>query len=142
MIETAWKKCGERADPTSPGSGPYTIHNIVTPLTPIQFATLGWMLQREVINSLKRGGVVAHDMGMGKTLMALAIMVMNKIGLDRRKKNDCSTLVVVPSEAVVNHWIEECIKHAPDFFQRATLVRYKDTKRGQTVEGLRSFQIV
>lgn len=142
MIDAAWKRCGEQADPESPPNGPFYIWDIKTPLTPIQFATLGWMIQREARNGFGKGGIVAHDMGMGKTLMVLALLVVNRTTLERRKGNDCATLVVVPSDAVIDHWQAECKRHVPAVFPPNSLARYKDLKRARSVDAFKTYKIV
>lgn len=142
LISTALKRCSEWVDPRSPIEGRYILRDIETPLTPIQFATLGWMLGREAPSTSGRGGIVAHDMGMGKTLMALAVMVTNRTGLERRKANDCATLVVVPSYAVIDHWEEECERHAPTVFLEESVARYRDLKPIKRVDWLKPYKIV
>ena len=141
-IAHATKKCHEWLHPDSPRNGPYIVQGITSHLTPIQFATLGWMVGKETPNSAIKGGIVAHDMGLGKTLMALALMVIKGTSLDRKRANDCPTLVVVPSYAVVDHWQEECLKHAPDFFDSDSLGIYKELKSLKSVDGFKAYKVV
>ena len=78
----------------------------------------------------------------GKTLMAIALMVTTKIGLDRMKANNCPTLVVVPSYAIIDHWEEEIMYHAPGVFSRDSLGRYSKLKGAKTVEWFKPFKVV
>ena len=67
-VDRAWKRCAAWVDPKSPVNGQYVLRDIKTHLTPIQFSTLGWMLGKEAPNSSIRGGIVGHDMGLGRFL--------------------------------------------------------------------------
>lgn len=142
MIEKARKRLSTLINPASSTKLGFTLKDINSPLTPLQFATLGWMIWREAPSSSPKGGIVAHGMGVGKTLMALSVLVANKTGLERKKPNDCSTLVVVPSSAVVDHWRQECTRHAPSVFPAKSMALYRDLKRSYTVESFKSFKIV
>jgi SNF2 family DNA or RNA helicase len=55
-----------------------------------------FMLQRELQEDAYgiRGGILADDMGMGKTISILALMIANP----------CSTLIVVPTADVLEQW--------------------------------------
>ena len=141
MVQVAKTKCEKWLDPKSPPQGDYILRGIRTPLKPIQFASLGWMIGREAPNVAGRGGILAHDMGMGKTLMVLALMMIQRTGPDKGKQNDCSTLVVVPNAAIINHWQEECMKHAPDIFPIGSMGRYRDMKF-QSMGELKKYKIV
>ena len=142
MIERSRKMCGEWIDPVSPTKDGYILRGINTPLTSLQFATLGWMLWREAPSNSPRGGIVAHGMGVGKTLMALSALVTNKTGLERKKANDCSTLVIVPRCAVIDHWRNECTRHAPSLFPPKSMGLYRHMKRAETMESFQRFKIV
>lgn len=141
MIDNAHERCGEKADSAFRQDGLYGIRGVTTPLTPIQFATLGWMIKREAIKSSK-GGIVAHTMGLGKTLMALSLMVINSTGLQRRKAADCSTLVVAPNDAILTHWQEECVKHASGVLKAESMARYKDLKSLKKIDAFKDYDIV
>ncbi|CAI4211310.1 unnamed protein product [Parascedosporium putredinis] len=129
MTENALQRCEKKVAPHTPPGGPYSIIGIQTPLSPIQFGTLGWMLEREASKTLGQGGIVAHGMGIGKTLIALALMAVKGTSARARKDVDAPTLVVVPSHIVINHWIEEAKKHAPETFPPRSIVRYNDLRR-------------
>ncbi|SPN98981.1 uncharacterized protein DNG_02020 [Cephalotrichum gorgonifer] len=143
MINDALKRCRGKVDPSPPQDGLYSISGISTPLTPIQIATLGWMQKREALRRTGgRGGIVAHDMGLGKTLMAISLMVVNRVGLRKPKGEDCSTLIVVPNEAMITHWQEECVKHTSGVLPVSEMARYKDLKALKTVDSFRKPGIV
>ena len=75
-----------------------------SPLFSHQSETVEWMLYREeMIYENIRGGMLLHSMGVGKTLCALATVVLNK-GL---------TLIVVPAQ-LVYVWESEINRHFTD----------------------------
>ncbi|RVD91203.1 nucleotide excision repair protein [Tubulinosema ratisbonensis] len=70
--------------------------NVKRKLLPFQKQGVAWMLSRE--QSKFKGGVLADEMGMGKTLQMLSLISLDQLG--------STTLVIVPSVAV-SHWQEE-----------------------------------
>lgn len=72
-----------------------------TKLMDYQIYGVSWMKNRE--NSIVQGGILADEMGMGKTLQALGL-----ISTDKKL-----TLVIAPAVAL-NQWMSEIEKHAPD----------------------------
>lgn len=70
------------------------------PLLPFQSEGLFWMLQRES-DETTRGGILADEMGMGKTLQTIALILAGKI--------KGPTLVVCPAAAMLQ-WHNEIIK--------------------------------
>ena len=68
-------------------------------LKPFQVAGFSWMVSKETEIG---GGILADDMGMGKTVQTLALM------LEKR----CRTLIVVPA-SVTKQWCEAVEAHAP-----------------------------
>ena len=90
--------------------------NISAQLLPFQEEGLGWMLGRERLPPGGRGGVLADEMGMGKTLQAVSLLahdatqraVPAPAAPDEPFAFDLTstTLVVVPSSAVFQ-WKDE-----------------------------------
>lgn len=70
------------------------------PLLPFQSEGLFWMLQRES-DERTRGGILADEMGMGKTLQTIALILAGEI--------KGPTLVVCPAAAMLQ-WHNEIIK--------------------------------
>lgn len=102
-IDNALERCRDWVDPGSPRNRPFILRDIKTHRTPIQFATLGWMFEREASKGPVGGGIVGHDMGTGKSLMAIALMVTNKTSLEKKTASNGGTLVIVPNKAVIDH---------------------------------------
>ena len=134
----------DRILPSSASEGPYLLQGISSPLSPIQITTIHWMIGRESSRGVHgQGGILAHGMGVGKTLMALGLMIVNKTGLTYKKnKGQCATLVIAPSDAVIEHWLEECWKHASEFFPSSSMARYRDLRKLDNVEAIRQYKVV
>ncbi|KAM0677349.1 DNA repair protein rad16 [Binucleata daphniae] len=77
-----------------------------TKLLPYQLYGVSWMYSREQSNV--KGGILADEMGMGKTLQAL--------GLILSYKPSGITLIVVPAVAI-GQWQREIETHAPNVFE-------------------------
>ncbi|KAI8644678.1 SNF2 family N-terminal domain-containing protein [Parasitella parasitica] len=70
------------------------------PLLPFQKYGVGWMLQQEKLETFK-GGILADEMGMGKTIQTIALLLS-----DKQKPN----LVIAPTVAIMQ-WRDEILKH-------------------------------
>ncbi|KAK6089437.1 hypothetical protein P3W45_001574 [Vairimorpha bombi] len=78
---------------------------MATKLMDYQLYGVSWMKSRE--NSQIRGGILADQMGMGKTIQTIGLMLTGG-------KQDIN-LIILPAIAL-SQWVEECEKHAPDMF--------------------------
>lgn len=85
-------------------------------LKPHQVSGLQWLLSREATENqhkefhgepMPRGGILADEVGLGKTIQSVYLMTHNKM----------KTLIVVP-KSLVNQWLEETAKFAPDLNMR------------------------
>ncbi|KAI7846895.1 SNF2 family N-terminal domain-containing protein [Circinella umbellata] len=70
------------------------------PLLSFQLSGVGWMCKQEKLNDFK-GGVLADEMGMGKTIQTIALLLS-----DKKKPN----LVVAPVVAIIQ-WKNEIEQH-------------------------------
>lgn len=75
---------------------------VKTPLLFHQKQALWWMLQKE--NSRTKGGIIADDMGLGKSLQILSLC-------SRKITNETSPSLIVCPTSVLSHWPSEIVKH-------------------------------
>jgi len=80
-------------------------------LLPFQLESLYWLVKQE--ESAWQGGLLADEMGMGKTVQMISLMLSDA---ERGKKTDKArgTLVVAPTVAIMQ-WCNELAKYAPQF---------------------------
>ncbi len=87
--------------------------DVTTPMLPYQLEGLGWMLAQEASDI--KGGILADEMGMGKTLQAIALLVAAKPNgkvekTTKKTSHDVygggPTLIVCPTSAMMQ-WKQE-----------------------------------
>lgn len=76
-----------------------------------QMTLAAWMVQRECMNSEPFGGVVADEMGMGKTIVSISCARANPLHRDERGKYAPTTLVILPNVTIALQWREEIRRH-------------------------------
>ncbi|KAL0081124.1 SNF2 family N-terminal domain-containing protein [Phycomyces blakesleeanus] len=97
-LDTVWKTLEEtKALPVIPIDQPAELS---LDLLPFQKYGIGWMVQQEKLNDFK-GGVLADEMGMGKTIQTIALLLS-----DKKKPN----LVIAPTVALIQ-WKREIETH-------------------------------
>ncbi|EUC50623.1 hypothetical protein COCMIDRAFT_67310, partial [Bipolaris oryzae ATCC 44560] len=96
----------------------WSVKGMKTSLKGYQLIGSGWMRDRENGDEEPRGGILADQMGLGKTLMALA-----NIHDGRPPKNSPGpkTTLVVASPALLTQWKSEIEKHSS---AKLTIMRY------------------
>nr|POE51910.1 calcium-binding mitochondrial carrier sal1 [Quercus suber] len=88
--------------------GLWYVKGLRTTLKHFQVIGSGFIIKREKVTAGPKGGILADQMGLGKTLMILTTIVNN--ALDHASKKPRATLVVA-SQALINQWDEEIKKH-------------------------------
>lgn len=91
--------------------GNWLHRDMETALYNYQITATSWMMGKELSKAGPAGGIIADEMGMGKTLMSLACVVGNPPGEIDLKKFIQTTLIIVPNQAVANQWRQEAITH-------------------------------
>jgi SNF2 family DNA or RNA helicase len=134
--------------------------DLLMPLLPYQKEGLGWMSNQEHVDV--HGGILADEMGMGKTIQAIALILDNRPekdatsdaakaqramwdasdvrhGSDPRKMPKASTLVVVPTIAL-RQWQMEISRFTAE--GALSVKVYHGENRSTTVNDLRTADVV
>ncbi|KAL8774470.1 MAG: hypothetical protein Q9209_000843 [Squamulea sp. 1 TL-2023] len=89
------------------GTSNWVLKGMVTTLYSYQVQGAAWMKQREIGDVAPYGGILADQMGLGKTLQILACMVANRPEPDDNAK---ATLIVCTT-SIGHQWEQEIKKH-------------------------------
>ncbi|KAH0361101.1 Calcium/proton exchanger, partial [Aureobasidium melanogenum] len=100
----------------------WTTMGMNTPLKNYQMINCGWMRRRELGTSEPRGGIIADQMGLGKTVTCLANIVNGrplKTWAPHLQPESHTTLIIVPS-TLVGQWRTEIKRHTKSDTTRRT----------------------
>ncbi|KAH0054026.1 Calcium/proton exchanger, partial [Aureobasidium melanogenum] len=100
--------------------GGWRVKGMITPLKNYQVINCGWMRQREMNASEPRGGIIADQMGLGKTVTCLANIVNGrplKSFPPHLRPQSHTTLIIVPS-SLLGQWKSEIRRHTTHEIQR------------------------
>jgi len=117
---------------------------MTTKLLPFQQEGLRWLLDQEM--SEIGGGLLCDEMGMGKTIQTLSLIVASKYGEAAPMKDESKrvkkgpTLVVTPSSAMLQ-WKDE-VENVTQDNTLSVLVYYGSNRGALTPEDLRKHDIV
>ena len=129
--------------------------DLLMPLLPYQKEGLAWMVHQEIETS-NRGGILADEMGMGKTIQAIALMLTNrpsnispeiralwdKVPSDHgvlqqgKKFSKAGTLIVLPTIAI-RQWQQEILKYTRENSLRAMIYHGSDRDSNSTTDLLK-----
>jgi SNF2 family DNA or RNA helicase len=93
---------------------------MLTPLKNYQIINCGWMRRQEMRASEPKGGIIADQMGLGKTVTCLANIVNGrplKTYPPHLRPDSHTTLIVVPS-SLLGQWTKEIRRHTKKEFTR------------------------
>mmetsp|Transcript_9849 Transcript_9849/g.24246 ORF Transcript_9849/g.24246 Transcript_9849/m.24246 type:complete len:1443 (-) Transcript_9849:103-4431(-) len=114
---------------------------IKLPMLPYQREGLGWMIAQE--KSSSKGGILADEMGMGKTLQMIALIVAQKTAKRSKRERKAPpvgpTLIVCPTSAMMQ-WEEE-IRSRTEPDTLSVMVFYGD-RHHIDVEHIMRFDVV
>ncbi|KAK7981537.1 Helicase-like transcription factor [Apiospora saccharicola] len=111
----------------------WEIDGVKSTLSHHQLLGIEWMLTKE--KSDDHGGMNADDMGMGKTLQALACTVLRKPPKDKPEP----TLIVVPSHAITT-WTDQIKEHLD--VERSFTYTIFQAKKNENMNTLEKFNII
>lgn len=80
-------------------------------LRPYQERGLSWLAFLEAVGL---GGILADDMGLGKSIQLLALLIHERAGLTRRSKRWPGPTLLVCPMSIVGNWEREAARFAPD----------------------------
>ncbi|KAJ6469390.1 SNF2 family N-terminal domain-containing protein [Mycena sanguinolenta] len=107
-------------------------------LMPHQVSGRAWMCEREDFTKKKAGGILADEMGMGKTIQVITrILDRPPTRADRAEGWATATLIVCPL-AVMEQWTKEINK----FTVGLKVVQYHGSKRGKDAADLPNANVV
>ena len=89
------------------GDNQWKVKGVASPLYDYQLQGSAWMREREIGLIKPNGGLLADQMGLGKTVMTIATMVANQPTASQSSK---ATLIVA-TPALVTQWMEEFERH-------------------------------
>ena len=89
------------------GEGDWNLRGMNTPLFHHQVLGAAAMKDRETGETIPQGGILADEMGFGKTLMSLATMIVN--GPAPTEEQRCTLIICSP--ALISQWDDEMNKH-------------------------------
>lgn len=85
-------------------NGQWKLKGMKTPMKNHQLTAVAWMVKRELALMEPYGGILADDMGMGKTIMSLACIMGNQPDAKLLKEFCNATLVVVQNKTAALQW--------------------------------------
>lgn len=107
-----------------PVKGGWKVKGMTTPLKNYQVINSAWMRTREMGANEPRGGIIADQMGLGKTVTCIANIVNGRPlkGFPRHLRPEShTTLIVVPTN-LVSQWRTELKRHTVRELRRETWV--------------------
>ncbi|KAH9883315.1 P-loop containing nucleoside triphosphate hydrolase protein [Xylariomycetidae sp. FL2044] len=114
-LEEAKKTFGQLATAYKEENGDnntYAIPGMKSRLRDYQLVTAGFVLRIErAIKGPNCGGIVADDMGVGKTVSTLAAILSHPPSKQKVTEGRATTLVVVPNQGLKRQWRKEIEKH-------------------------------
>lgn len=108
-LETALSNIGEHS--ITAQDGRWLIGGMKTSLYNYQLDGVGWAVRREktrLTPENPRGGILADEMGCGKTITMLAVMIAKPAPKSHKIK---ATLLLVQNSAAVRHWQTQIRRH-------------------------------
>ncbi|KAG8410022.1 hypothetical protein J3458_019093 [Metarhizium acridum] len=103
-------------------SGNWLLQGMETALYGYQLTAAAWMVKRECARAQPFGGLIADEMGIGKTITSLACVVGNPPEAEDLETYTKGTLVIVPNFDIANQWLKEVKKHCSDDIRKFAMI--------------------
>ncbi|OAL54395.1 hypothetical protein IQ07DRAFT_558454 [Pyrenochaeta sp. DS3sAY3a] len=120
----------------SDGAGQWKVKGMLTPLKAYQVLGAAFMRRREKGEHEPRGGLLADQMGLGKTVQTLANIVN---GRPPKEHKGPKTTLIVAAPALLSQWMSEIERHTDCNF---TILRFGALNRNQPHTILTRYDIV
>ncbi|KAF9776653.1 hypothetical protein IL306_005120 [Fusarium sp. DS 682] len=107
--------------------GNWKLKGMKTPLHSQQLVGASWMTMREAKGLHPAGGILADDMGMGKTITALATIIGHPHEPEDKKEGYCKATLIIadnPHSAMMT-WMDQINKHALTKFANKCVIYSK-----------------
>ncbi|KAI0537582.1 P-loop containing nucleoside triphosphate hydrolase protein [Xylaria digitata] len=114
------------------------IEGMSTSIRDYQTKGVAFMVRNERSRNDCRGGIVADDMGIGKTVQSIACILANPPSKKAVREQKSVTLIIVPNQGLIKQWTEELMRHAK--ISKKEVCKYAGGKTG--VLGMVSYPVV
>ena len=104
-------------------NGRWKVPGLKTPLYNHQLVGVRWMLGQEFSPEGPYGGILADQMGLGKTVQILGVMSNNLPSQELVRAGKGATLIVTPA-STISQWMGEISRHSP--FEK--VIHYQSSK--------------
>jgi SNF2 family DNA or RNA helicase len=107
-------------------NGKWLLKGMNTAMYSHQVVAVRWMLGQEFLPRGPHGGILADQMGLGKTIEILACMCANRPSAEDKRRGRIATLIVAPATAIPQ-WMKEINDHCSFCFRKVH--HYKSSQR-------------
>ncbi|KAI3329220.1 P-loop containing nucleoside triphosphate hydrolase protein [Xylariaceae sp. AK1471] len=90
----------------------FRVEGMSTTIRDYQVVGAGFMLRQERSRNDCRGGIIADDMGIGKTVQSIACILAHRPSMRAKSEGQGATLIIVPNQGLMRQWAEELKRHA------------------------------
>ncbi|OLN95736.1 putative ATP-dependent helicase C17A2.12-like protein 2 [Colletotrichum chlorophyti] len=106
-----------------------------------QLCPASWMVQRENASARPYGGILADQMGMGKTVTSLTLVVGNPPSREDAIAGRGATLVVVSGHNVVKQWHDKILEHV-ECIQQSDICIFRRAKNSLPASQIARHKVV
>lgn len=130
-VQYADKEPGENNDM-------FLVKGMTTTLRDYQLTTAAFMLRHERAKTDPHGGIIADQMGVGKTVQSIACILAHPAPAKDVTEGCGCTLIVMPSQPLIKQWMEEFTKHIDEGILKTYDLHHYQGKSHNSAKMLRS----